>query len=175
MKFWPKTFLNLHWLLLLERIGWQLMEKFQWQFQNNNINNINIHNNNNHLYNQQKNQKVFSLFFFSNFFLKKKKTNKQKDTALRKRKRLPTETEIDPSRVLSEELELYLAKVTAALKSNDQKIISIVLQRVSKDTGFESAVPFFVHFIVSEVWRETKTKKKWKLEINFQPYELDFT
>jgi hypothetical protein len=63
---------------------------------------------------------------------------------------------------MSPELQLYFKKVCGVIKNFDRSIvgsessIKTVLKSTSTDNGIQPAVPFFVHFIVSEV-----NENKW--------------
>lgn len=53
--------------------------------------------------------------------------------------------------LLSRELQLYLEKVISILKSEDEKLLHAVLERITVDSGLHQLVPYFTQFLAAEV------------------------
>lgn len=67
------------------------------------------------------------------------------------RQLLPPSKKMKIEHVLSKELQLYYDKVTAAIKSNDEKLLHAVSASLSQDAGLDQLLPYFAKFIAEEV------------------------
>jgi transcription initiation factor TFIID subunit 6 len=73
----------------------------------------------------------------------------------------PTQTGTAPSakvkvkplvkHVISQELQVYYDKITAAFKGTDQELIDGALQSLTNDPGLHQLLPYFVQFVSDEV------------------------
>jgi transcription initiation factor TFIID subunit 6 len=53
--------------------------------------------------------------------------------------------------ILSQELELYINRITSAVLNSSEQVIERVMESVREDSGIHQLVPYFAQFICSEV------------------------